>query len=300
MTQNIPHSDPARVKANDIEIVYDTFGKPSATPMLLVHGLGAQMIAWYDEFCAALAARGYWVIRFDNRDIGLSTKFDEAGVPDISAMLQAAMRGEAPRAPYLLQDMAQDGVGLLDALEIESAHVVGVSMGGMIAQTMAIHFPERVRTLTSIMSTTGDPSLPPPSAEAMGILIKQAPAERDAYLAHEVEVWHVLNGPSYPIDEKRVRELAGRCFDRGLSPQGTARQLAAIMASGSRTKALRSLAVPTLVIHGDADPLVPVEGGIDTANAVPGAELMIIEGMGHGIPVPVVPRVIEAIARHAV
>jgi pimeloyl-ACP methyl ester carboxylesterase len=248
----------------------------------------------------ALAQQGYWVIRFDNRDVGLSTKMETAGVPDILAMYQAVFAGETVQAPYLLNDMAKDAVGLLDALEIASAHVVGVSMGGMIAQSMAIHHPERVRTLTSIMSSSGDPNLPPPSAEAVGILVNPAPVERKAYVAHEVEVWRVLNGPGFPVDEERVRERAGRFFDRGLSPEGTARQLAAILASGSRKEGLRSLTVPTLVIHGDADPLVPVEGGIDTANAVPGAELMIIEGMGHDIPLPVAPQVIAAIARHAV
>jgi len=268
--------------------------------MLLVMGVGEQMIAWDEEFCAALAQQGYWVIRFDNRDVGLSTRMDEAGVPDILSMYQAAFAGEATRAPYLLSDMAQDAVGLLDALEIPSAHVVGISMGGMIAQVMVIHYPDRVRTLTSIMSSTGDPNLPPPTAEAIGILVNPAPAEREAYIAHEVEVWRVLNGPRFPVDEKRVRERAGRFFDRGLSPDGTARQMAAILASGSRKEGLRSVAVPTLVIHGDADPLVPVEAGIDTANAVPDAELMIIEGMGHDIPLPVAPQVIAAIARHAV
>jgi pimeloyl-ACP methyl ester carboxylesterase len=300
MTEKVQHSEPGRARVGGIEIVYDTFGDPSAPPLLLVMGLGGQMIAWDEEFCVALAQQGYWVIRFDNRDIGLSTKMDEAGVPDILAMYQAVFAGEAIQAPYLLSDMAQDAVGVLDALEIASAHVVGVSMGGMIAQSMAIHHPERVRTLTSIMSSTGDPSLPPPTAEALGILVNPAPAEREAYVAHEVGVWRVLNGPHIPVDEERVRERAGRFFDRGLSPAGTARQMAAILASGSRKEGLGSVTVPTLVIHGDADPLVPVEGGIDTANAVPGAELMIIEGMGHDIPLPVAPRVIAAIARHAV
>ena len=300
MTHNVRHSDPGRARVDGIEIVYDTFGDPSAPPLLLVMGLGGQMIAWDEEFCMALAQQGYWVIRFDNRDIGLSTKMDEAGVPDILAMYQAVFAGEAIQAPYLLSDMAQDAVGLLDALEIPSAHVVGVSMGGMIAQSLAIQHPERVRTLTSIMSSTGDPNLPPPTAEALGILVNPAPAEREAYVAHEVEVWRVLNGPHIPVDEERVRERAGRFFDRSLSPAGTARQLAAILASGSRKEGLRSVTVPTLVIHGDADPLVPVEGGIDTANAVPGAELMIVEGMGHDIPLPVAPRVIAAIVRHAV
>lgn len=300
MTHDVQHSDPGRARVNGIEIVYDTFGDPSASPLLLVMGLGGQMIAWDEELCVALAQQGYWVIRFDNRDVGLSTRLDEAGVPDIPAMFQATFAGQATQAPYLLSDMAQDAVGLLDALEIPSAHVVGISMGGMIAQAMVIHYPGRVRTLTSIMSSTGDPNLPPPAAEAIGVLLNPAPVEREAYIAYEVGVWRVLNGPHFPVDELRVRERAGRFFDRGLSPAGTARQMAAILASGSRKEALRSVAVPTLVIHGDADPLVPVEAGIDTANAVPGAELMIIEGMGHDIPLPVAPQVVAAIARHAV
>jgi len=299
MTQRVPHSDPASVEANGIEIVYDTFGKPSAPPMLLIMGLGQQMIAWDEEFCAALAAQGYWVIRFDNRDVGLSTRFDEAGVPDILALMQAAAQGEAIQGPYTMRDMADDAVGLIDALEIESAHVVGISMGGGIAQEMTIHHPDHVRTLTSIMSSTGDPQLPPPKPEAAAILVTPAPTDRAGYIESSIKTWRVLNGPAFPLDEDLTRERAGRFFDRGLSPDGTARQLAAIMASGSRKEALKSVQVPTLVIHGDADPLVPVEGGIDTANAIPGAELMIIEGMGHSLPPEVAPQVIEAIARHA-
>lgn len=295
MGRRVPHSDAARVECNGIDIVYDTFGDPSATPMLLVMGLGAQMIAWDDEFCEALAARGYWVVRYDNRDVGLSTKFDKTGVPDLMAMMQ----GRAIQAPYTLRDMADDAVGLLDALEIKSAHVVGVSMGGMIVQSMSIHHPRRVRTMTSIMSTTGNPELPTAKPEVVALLVRPAPEDRASYVDSSVETWKILGSPGFPFDEARVRDRAGRAFDRGLCPEGTMRQLAAILASGSRKEALKSIDVPTLVIHGDADVLVPVEGGIDTAESVPAAELMIIEGMGHDIPAAAAPRIIDAIARRA-
>ena len=237
MTQNIPHTDPASVKADGIEIVYDTFGEPSAPPVLLVMGLGGQMIAWDEDFCAALAAQGYWVIRFDNRDVGLSTRFDEAGVPDVAALMQAVTQGKAIQAPYALRDMADDAVGLLDALEIESAHVVGVSMGGMIVQEMAIHHADRVRTMTSIMSSTGDPELPLPKPEAAAILVTPVPTDRTGYIENSVQTWQVLGGPGFPFDEERIRERAELFFDRGLSPAGTVRQLAAILASGSRKEA---------------------------------------------------------------
>ena len=299
MNQKVPHSDPASVIVNGVEIVYDTFGEPSAPPMLLISGLGGQMIGWDEEFCQKLAAHGYWLIRFDNRDAGLATKFDQAGIPNIPALMQAQARGEAVEAPYLLRDMANDAAGLLNALNVESAHVVGISMGGMIAQEMAIHHAECVRTLTSIMSSTGNPELPPSKPEAVAALLEPAPAGRADYIESSVRISQVLGG-ELPLHEASVRERAGRFFDRGLSPAGTARQLAAVLASGSRKDALRSVSVPALVIHGDADPVVPVEGGIDTADAIPGAKLMIIKGMGHALYPEVWSRVIEAIADHAV
>jgi pimeloyl-ACP methyl ester carboxylesterase len=295
MSQPIPHSDEASVKANGIDIAYDTFGDASAPPMLLIMGLGAQMIAWDEAFCMALAGLGYWVIRFDNRDVGHSTRFDEAGIPDLMAMMQ----GARIEPPYTLRDMAADAVGLLDALNIASTHVVGVSMGGMIAQEVAIGYPDRVRTLTSIMSSTGNPELPPASPDVVALLVAPAPKDREGSVKHSLQISRVLNGPAFPLDEERARELAAQAFDRGLSPAGTMRQLAAIIGSGSRKEALTAVQVPTLVIHGDADPLVPVEGGIDTAEAIPGAELLIIPGMGHNIPPAVAPQVIGAIVRHA-
>ncbi|MHA2432885.1 MAG: alpha/beta fold hydrolase, partial [Candidatus Thorarchaeota archaeon] len=249
----IPYSKEATAKVGDIEIVYDTFGDPSSPPLLLIMGLGSQMILWDDAFCKQLASQGYWVIRFDNRDVGLSTKLDDAGLPDIFAL----MRGETVEVPYKLSDMASDAVGLLDALNIETAHVVGASMGGMIAQSMAIRYPERIRTLTSIMSSTGDPNLPPPEPEVASILVSTPPSDRAEYIDYSVQTWRLLHGPKFPLDEEYVRERSGRMYDRNYYPFGTGRQLAAILASGSRKDALKKLKTPTLVIHGDEDPLVP-------------------------------------------
>jgi pimeloyl-ACP methyl ester carboxylesterase len=300
MNQKVNYTDPVKIAANGIEIVYDTFGDPSEAPMLLVMGLGAQLINWDEEFCEKLAASGYWVIRFDNRDVGLSTHFDEAGIPDVLAMIQAQMQGKTLDSPYGLKDLADDAVGLLDAIGVQSAHVVGVSMGGMIVQEMAIHHAQRIRTMTSIMSSTGNPALPPPKPEAIDVLLKPPAADREAHIENSVEASKILGGPALAFDEARIKERAGWAYDRGLSPAGTARQFAAILASGSRKEALKSAKVPTLVIHGDIDPLVPVEGGIDTAQAIPGAQLLIIEGMGHDLPPAVWPQVIEAITKHAV
>ena len=300
MAPNIPHSASATAKANGIEIVYDMFGDPDKPPLLLIVGLGQQMIAWDEEFCTQIAARGYWVIRFDNRDTGLSTKLDEADVPNMAVVFEAMVEGKPVDSPYSLLDMADDAVGLLDALGIDSAHVVGESMGGMIAQRMVIHHPDRVRTLTSIMSSTGEPGLPPPTPEAMDILANRPPTDREGYIEDYIERWRVLNGQELPYDEEAARELAAGIFDRGLNPPGFARQLTAVIADGSRKQTLKTVTVPTLVIHGDADPLVPVECGIDTANSVPGSELLIIEGMGHTFPHQVWAKVIDAIVRHAI
>ncbi|MFX1515791.1 MAG: alpha/beta fold hydrolase [Promethearchaeota archaeon] len=292
-------SEETTVKINGVEITYDTFGDPDASPMLLIMGLSTQMIFWDEVFCKEIASRGYWVIRFDNRDVGLSTKFDEAGIPDLMEMIMKVQQGEEVEAPYKILDMTNDAKGLLDVLQIEAAHIVGASMGGMIAQTMAIHYPERVRTLTSIMSTTSNPELPQPGPEAISILITPPPSDRAEYIEQSVESWRFLNG-KLPFDEDLIRERSGRAFDRSYYPPGAGRQLAAILASGSRKDELKNVKVPTLVIHGDADPLVPVEGGKETAEVIPGAKLLIIEGMGHSIPSVVAPKIIEAIINHAV
>ncbi|MFW9996763.1 MAG: alpha/beta fold hydrolase [Candidatus Odinarchaeota archaeon] len=296
--KKVPHTEEKIAKANDIEINYDTFGNPSDPAMLLVMGLGVQMILWKDEFCEALAANGYWVIRFDNRDVGLTTKFDDAPVPNAMDLMMALQQGEQVEVPYTLSDMAKDAAGLLDALEIEAAHVVGVSMGGMIAQTMAIEYPERVKTLTSIMSSTGNPELPQPDPEAMAILVTTPPEDREEYIEDSVKTWRLLHGPKYPLDETYIRERSALAYDRSYYPEGTGRQLAAILASGSRNEALKGVKIPALVIHGDADPLVPIAGGKDTAKSIPGAELLIIDGMGHSIPEEVAPQIIGAILKN--
>ncbi len=299
MIEKVPHSNQASVKANGLEITFDTFGDADSAPMLLISGLGGQMISWDDPLCRLLASRGYRVIRFDNRDAGLSTKLEGAEVPDPLVLFETLSQKKRIRAPYTLDDMAQDAFGLLDALGIVAAHVLGMSLGGMIAQTMAIRKPERVRTLISIMSTTSDPNLPPPRPEALKMLLAPAPRSREAYLEHAVEWRKVLSGPGFSDDEERIRTRAARMFDRGLHPEGKARQMAAVLASGSRKEALRAVSLPTLVIHGDADPLVPVECGIDTADAIEGAKLMIVRGLGHALPPAVWPQLVEAIANHA-
>jgi pimeloyl-ACP methyl ester carboxylesterase len=300
MTQNVPHSTQSFAEANGIEIAYDTLGDPNAPPLLLIMGLGGQLINWHEEFCAQLATRGYCVIRFDNRDVGLSTKFDEAGVPDIARLTEAQERGEEVKTPYTLRDMANDAIGLLDALEIDSAHVLGTSMGGRIAQMMAIHHPHRIRTLTSIMASMGETGFPPPKPEALSILLTPTPTDRVGYIENTVQTSYVLNGPWFPIDELRIRERAEQAFDRGIYPDGVTRQLAALMTAESSKMALNSLRVPALVIHGSDDPLVPKECAMDMANTIPGAKLLIIQGMGHALAdIPQIwPQVIDAVARH--
>ena len=298
MSDSVRRSEPSLVKANGIELACDTFGDPGAAPLLLIMGLGCQMIAWEDDFCAMLAARGHWVIRFDNRDIGLSTKLSQHGVPDIAGLFSQSMNGEPVGAPYTLCDMADDTVDLLDALGVSSAHVVGASMGGAIAQLIAIHHRARVRTLTSIMATSGAPHLPAPTPAAMAAVMTPTPIERTAYIERYLRTWKVLRGAGFPLDEAQDAERAARMHARGVDPAGVARQLAAIIASGSRKPQLASLMAPTLVIHGDADPLVPVECGIDVARTVAAAKLVIVEGMGHAMPIPMWPRIVNAITEH--
>jgi pimeloyl-ACP methyl ester carboxylesterase len=280
--------------ANGIEIAYETIGDPSDPALLLVMGLGMQLIHWDRELCEQLAGRGFRVIRFDNRDAGRSTQI-HAPVPNP----MRAMAGLKIDAPYLLDDMADDAFGLLDHLGIEAAHVVGVSMGGMIAQAMAISRPERVLSLTSVMSTTGERRVGRPKLRVWSVLARRAPRDKEAFVEYFVRVFRMIGSRSFPFDEERVRALAAASYDRGHRPAGTGRQLAAIIASGDRTERLRGLRVPTTVFHGQRDPLVPFKGGRATARAIPGARLIAIPGMGHDLPREIWPRLVDAIAENA-
>ena len=283
-----------RVAANGIEIEYDTFGDSHSPALLLIMGGGSQMIYWEAEFCLPLAQKGFYVIRFDNRDVGLSTKFEEAGVPDI----MAAMEGKPVEAPYTLEDMADDAVGLLDALGVEQAHVCGASVGGMIAQVVSYRHPQRTLSLVSIMSSTGNPDLPKIKGEVLAEVYKPVPDEREAYVAHHVDMWRKLWSPGFSFEEERLERLMGESFDRSYYPQGMARQGMAVIAHGYQKSAIESIKAPTLVIHGDKDPFMPVEGGRETARLIPGAKLLIIEGMGHDLPKGVWSEITTAITGH--
>jgi len=281
----------ASAAVNGITLCYETFGSADDAPVLLVMGLGVQMIAWDEEFCQGLVDRGYYVIRFDNRDVGESTHLHDAPPPDV---LGALHRQDMSSASYRLEDMADDSVGLLDELGIGRAHVVGVSMGGMIAQTVAIRHPDRVASLTSIMSTPA-PAIGPPTREAMAALMQPPAESKEVAVENAYRGWTVIGSPGDPADEARIRDRAARAYDRGYDPMGVGRQLLAIHASGDRSAALAEVKVPTVVIHGLQDPLVGVDGGRATAAAVPASELILIEGMAHDLPRRVWPRIFDAI-----
>ena len=281
--------------ANGLELCYQEMGDPDGQPLLLIMGLATQMIAWDEGFCGLLADRGFRVIRFDNRDIGRSTRIDSAGVPPRVDM----MLGRRGSAAYLLPDMAADTVGLIDHLEIDSAHVVGASMGGMIAQTLAIEYPERVRSLVSIMSNTGSRWTGLPSRKAMAVLLAKPPRSREEAVERTVRTFGVIGSPGYPFDEERVRRIAGRSYDRGHGAAGVVRQLHAVTASGDRTQALRNVRTPATVIHGNRDVLVRPAGGRATARAIPDARLKTIDGMGHDLPQQLWPVFVEEIATNA-
>jgi pimeloyl-ACP methyl ester carboxylesterase len=270
----------SRVGPAGLQIAYERFGDPASPPVLLVMGLGTQMLGWPDGFCAELASLGMHVIRFDNRDAGLSSHITDGPAPDVAA----ALGGLTSSAAYRLSDMAADTVGLLDALGLASAHLVGASMGGMIAQTVAIDAPARVRSLTSIMSTTGDPSVGGSTPGALSALLSPPAATRAEAIERTVSIVRVIGSPGFDLDEPELRRRTGLAYDRAHDPASPVRQLVAIAASGDRTAALRSLSVPTLVVHGADDPLIDVSGGHATARAIPGAELVVLEGMGHDLP----------------
>jgi pimeloyl-ACP methyl ester carboxylesterase len=285
----------ARVSSG-LDICYQTFGDPSDEAVLLVMGLGGPMTWWSPEFCHLLAEAGFFVIRFDNRDVGRSSRI-KARVT--RKRLVQAFFGRGPRPPYTLDDMAGDGFGLLDHLGIESAHVVGVSMGGMIVQTMALLHPERVRSLTSIMSTTGRRTVGWQDPRLLPLLLARSARTREAYVASSARVWLIIGSPAYRETREAVDERAGDTFDRGVSASGVARQMLAILRQPDRSRKLRSLRIPALVIHGMQDKMVHVSGGRATSQSIPGSELLLVPGMGHDLPAQLDQTFVDAIKRTA-
>jgi pimeloyl-ACP methyl ester carboxylesterase len=281
------------VRVGDLEICCEELGDPEGEPMLLVMGLGAQMIYWDDGFCELLGERGYRLIRFDNRDVGRSTRV-RAPVPGRVAMLLGT-----GRPAYGLDDLADDAVGVLDAFGIDRAHVVGASMGGMIAQVLGYRHPNRVGSLGLIMTHSGRRTVSMPTRRALAALLSPPARSREELIEAMVRAFRVIGSPAYPFDEDRFREMAGRSYDRGYNPAGSARQLHAITASGDRTRRLREITAPTVVVHGDRDPLVRPAGGRLIARTIPGARLVSIPGMGHDLPKPAWPRIVDAIDRNA-
>ncbi|TNM36499.1 alpha/beta fold hydrolase [Nocardioides albidus] len=284
-----------RAQCGDVEIAFERFGSPLDPTVVLVMGLATQMIAWHDDFCAMIADEGFQVVRFDNRDIGLSTHFDEAGMPDLTPLMSGGLIEEAP---YLLADMADDTMALVDALGIARVHVVGASMGGMIAQEVALRHPQRVLSLTSIFSTPG-PRIGAPKPEAAAALLSPPATTEEEAGERAVAVYRVIGSPGYPLDEAGLTARARESFRRSNDPAGPMRQLAAIHVSGDRTERLHDLRVPTLVLHGEDDPLVQPEGGRATAEAVPGSRLVTFPGMGHDLPLALWPEIVKEIVAHA-
>lgn len=283
-----------------IEIFYEDHGDPAHEVILLVMGLGAQMTLWPDELVEALVGEGFRVIRYDNRDIGLSQKMDGARAPSLPMQVLRRKLGFPAKVPYTLADMARDGIGVLDALEIGAAHVVGASMGGMIAQLMAVHHPDRLLSLTSIMSTTGNPKLPPAEKNAMNALIAPLKGmDEETLVEHGLNIARNIGSPGYPFDPEQQRAKVLRNVRRSVYPAGPPRQLAAIIDDGDRRARLAQVRVPTLVLHGEDDPLIKLPAAEDTARAIPGARLVTIPGWGHDIPIPLVPRVASEIVANA-
>ena len=286
----------ARIKANGIEIEYETAGSKSDPALLLIMGLGGQLTIWPDAFFEGLARQGFYVIRCDNRDTGLSTDFGSWGVPNLMEAFGKLMAGKKIDAPYALNDMAADAVGLLDALGIERAHIVGISMGGMIAQIVAAQYPQRTRSLVSTMSTSGRPGLPQGKPEALAMLTAQPEGpSREQRVAHGIKVRRAIAGAGYPIPEPESRAFVEKNVDRRWYPEGGARQYLAILASGDRVEMLKGIKVPTLVLHGEDDPLLPVECGRDVARLVPAAKIETFPGWGHDLPGGFLPTLIDRI-----
>lgn len=285
--------------ANGLQLCFQCFGESHNPPLVLIMGLATQMIHWDDVFCQTLADQGFWVIRFDNRDIGKSSKIKGQKAAGISALLANQWFNRPLQVPYLLSDMANDTLGLLDYLDIANAHLVGVSMGGMIAQSMTIQAPDRVKSLTSIMSTTGNRKLPKPKPWLTLKMIKPVPTEQNNYVEHVLGMWELLHGKAYPFDPERVKATLLRAYQRGFYPPGVRRQTSAIIASPDRTSDLRAIEIPTLVMHGDYDPLVPLACGQATAEAVPHSKLKVFKGMGHTLPRELWPSMIEEISNIA-
>lgn len=287
----------ARAKANGIEIEYETAGSKSDPALLLIMGLGAQLTIWPDALFEGLAKKGFFVVRYDNRDTGLSTDFGSWGVPNIAEAIGKVMTGRKVDSPYLVKDMAGDGVGLLDALGIERAHMVGASMGGMIAQTVAGLWPGRTRSLVSIYSTSGRPGLPVGKPEALAMLTAQPEGpSREQRVAHGIKLRTAIGSPGYPTDEAALRAFVEKNVDRRWYPEGGARQYLSIIASGDRVELLKTIKTPTLVLHGEEDPLLPVECGRDVARLIPGSEIQTYPGWGHDFPVQLVPTLVERIS----
>ncbi len=280
----------------DVEIFYETFGSERDPTLLLVNGLGSQCISFRSELCEQLAAAGHLVVRYDNRDVGLSTKFADSP-PDVSGAIGALAAGRPIDALYVLSDMAADGMAVLDALGVARAHVLGASMGGMIVQTMAIEHPDRLATMTSLMSTTGDPDVGQPTRESRRLLLAPPPLDRQGFIATQLAGARAWGSPDC-YDPERLTANAAEAFDRCFDPAGTARQLMAVMASGARTTALRGVGVPTLVLHGDADNLIDPSGGRRTAEAVPGSRLVLLERMGHDYPPQYWDQLVELVHSH--
>ncbi|MDO6712603.1 MULTISPECIES: alpha/beta fold hydrolase [Aliiglaciecola] len=295
----VTNSEELFADVNGITLCYQTFGNPKDKPLLLIMGLATQMIHWDPRFCQKLVDQGYWVIRFDNRDIGRSTLLQGQKKPTIFSVAANQLFGKKLHVPYDLHTMAGDAVALLDHLNIATCHLVGVSMGGMIAQCIAIDYPNRVASLTSIMSTTGNRTLPKPKKSVMLKIIQPPPKDPKAYLHYSLKLWKMLNGDYFNFDKKKIATLMQHARERSFNPDGVWRQTCAILASPDRTSALHKIKLPSLVIHGDCDPLVPVECGIATAAAIENCELVIIKGMGHTLPEEAWDQIISSIAKLA-